>query len=79
MSCLAFNEYVSADFQPRAPAVNLAIIATAGFVVYNNWDKPRWDRRAVTAGVVGLLAIFGAEGALGYYEVEQDKKERGRL
>ncbi|ORY84629.1 hypothetical protein BCR35DRAFT_324724 [Leucosporidium creatinivorum] len=58
--------------------VNVAVLAAVGAVAYSHWDQPRWDRRAVTAATVGLLGFFGAQSALGYWEVEQDKKEQGK-
>ncbi|KAL8278818.1 hypothetical protein RQP46_008887 [Phenoliferia psychrophenolica] len=51
---------------------NLAVVAAVGVVAYQNWDKPRWDRRTVSAVSIGLLALFGGEGYLGYYEYEKE-------
>ncbi|KAK4703697.1 hypothetical protein P7C70_g2522, partial [Phenoliferia sp. Uapishka_3] len=52
---------------------NFAVLAAVGAIAYSNWDKPRWDRRTVSAITVGLLGLFGAEGYLGYYEYEKEK------
>lgn len=41
---------------------NLAVVAAVGFVAYQNWDKPSWDRKTVSLVSVGLLGLFGAEG-----------------
>ncbi|GAA5983872.1 hypothetical protein JCM11641_006403 [Rhodosporidiobolus odoratus] len=58
-----------------AGAVNLALIAVPAFYAYQNWDKPRWDRRIVSAVAVGLTAVFGAESALGWFEYQQEQKK----
>ncbi|KAK1229174.1 hypothetical protein PQX77_007746 [Marasmius sp. AFHP31] len=44
--------------------VNAAILGTVGYFSYINWDKPTWDRRVVSAVSVGLLTLWGGEGAL---------------
>jgi len=44
--------------------MNAAILGSLGYLSYKNWDKPTWDRRTVTAISVGLLALWGGEGAL---------------
>lgn len=54
--------------------VNLAILASVGFVAYQNWNKT-WNRQTVALTTVGVLSIFGAESYLGYYEYEQDAAE----
>ncbi|GAA5864682.1 hypothetical protein JCM8547_008269 [Rhodosporidiobolus lusitaniae] len=54
--------------------VNFALLAVPAFYAYQNWHLPRWDRRIVSAVAVGLTAVFGAESALGYFEVQQEKK-----
>ena len=57
---------------------NVAVLAGVGLAMYNNWHLPRWNRQTVTLSVLGLAALFGAEGALGYWEYEQNEKEQGR-
>lgn len=52
------NGGVSTD----SSAVNTAILGTVGYYSYVNWDKPSWDRRTVSAVVVGLLTLWGGEG-----------------
>ncbi|GJN90290.1 hypothetical protein Rhopal_003298-T1 [Rhodotorula paludigena] len=54
---------------------NLLLVAVPAYFAYKHWNEPRWDRRVVSAVGVGLAAIFGAEGALGWFEYE---KEHGR-
>ena len=44
-----------------AGAVNLAVLGTVGYFSYKNWNQP-WDRRTVSAVVVGLLGLSGLEG-----------------
>ncbi|BGP17755.1 hypothetical protein JCM10213_005337 [Rhodosporidiobolus nylandii] len=58
-----------------AGVVNLALIAIPAFYAYQNWDKPRWDRRIVSAVAVGLTAVFGAESALGWFEYKQERAQ----
>lgn len=41
---------------------NLAVLAAVGVVAYQNWDKPKWDRKTVLLVSVGLLGLFSAEG-----------------
>ncbi|GAA5930395.1 uncharacterized protein JCM15063_004794 [Sporobolomyces koalae] len=52
-------------------AVNLALVAVPAYYAYQNWNKPRWDRRIISAFVVGLTAAFGAESALGWFEYKE--------
>ena len=42
--------------------VNLGIIGALGYVAYDNWNKPHWDRRTVSAVSAGLIALWGGEG-----------------
>ncbi|ESK85241.1 hypothetical protein Moror_11388 [Moniliophthora roreri MCA 2997] len=44
--------------------VNAAVLGAVGYFSYINWDKPTWDRRVVSAVSVGLLTLWGGEGAL---------------
>ncbi|KAG6862209.1 hypothetical protein C0995_002139 [Termitomyces sp. Mi166 len=46
----------------RARTVNTAVLGAVGYFAYVHWDRPTWDRRAVSAVAVGLLALWGAEG-----------------
>lgn len=41
---------------------NLAVIGTVGWFAYTNWQKPRWDRRVVSATVIGVASWFGLQG-----------------
>ena len=41
--------------------VNLGIIGALGYVAYDNWNKPHWDRRTVSAVSAGLIALWGGE------------------
>ncbi|KAM0791722.1 hypothetical protein ACM66B_003991 [Microbotryomycetes sp. NB124-2] len=59
-------------------AINLAVVGSVGVWAWSNRDLPRWDRRAVTATVLGLGAWFGSQGLLGWHEYEENKKETGR-
>ncbi|GAA6032089.1 hypothetical protein JCM8097_007065 [Rhodosporidiobolus ruineniae] len=54
--------------------VNLALIAIPTYFAVKHWHEPRWDRRVVSAVVVGLSAVFGAESALGFFEYKQEKQ-----
>ncbi|KIY49374.1 hypothetical protein FISHEDRAFT_58279 [Fistulina hepatica ATCC 64428] len=44
--------------------VNLAVLGTLGWVSYQHWDKPTWDRRTVSAVFVSLFTLWGGEGYL---------------
>ncbi|KAJ3818399.1 hypothetical protein F5880DRAFT_1617408 [Lentinula raphanica] len=44
--------------------VNAAVLGTVGYFSYIHWDKPTWDRRIVSAVSVGLLTLWGGEGAI---------------
>lgn len=57
-------------------AINVALIAVPAFYAYQNWNKPHWDRRIVSAVAVGLTAAFGAESALGWFEYKQGHTPR---
>lgn len=41
---------------------NLAVTGTTIYFAYKNRNKPRWDRRVVSATVIGLAAWFGVQG-----------------
>lgn len=41
--------------------VNAGILSIVGYLAYRNWDSPNWDRRAVSAASVCLLALWGSE------------------
>jgi len=44
---------------------NLAVFGSVVYYTYANWHKPRWDRRLVSATVVGVAAWFGLQGYAG--------------
>ena len=44
--------------------MNLGVLGGVGFVAYNNWGAPRWDRRVVSAVAVGLMTLFSGEGSV---------------
>lgn len=43
-------------------AANLAVAGTTVYFAYKNRNQPRWDRRVVSATVIGLAAWFGVQG-----------------
>lgn len=59
-----------AMFRPGVPAslgaalglINLAVVGGAGWLAYCYWDLPRWDKKAVSAITIGLVALWGGEG-----------------
>ncbi|KAH8115216.1 hypothetical protein DFH11DRAFT_1877008 [Phellopilus nigrolimitatus] len=44
--------------------VNAGVLGGAGYAAYAHWDRPRWDRRVVSAVAVGLLGLWSGEGLL---------------
>ncbi|CCO26396.1 hypothetical protein RSOLAG1IB_03573 [Rhizoctonia solani AG-1 IB] len=58
-------------------ALNLSILGGVGYAAYLNWDKPRWDRRTVSAISASLLTLALGEGYLGekYAEKEYPKRK----
>ncbi|CCM00392.1 uncharacterized protein FIBRA_02422 [Fibroporia radiculosa] len=44
--------------------VNASILGTLGYFAYTEWDRPRWDRRIVSAISAGLLTLWSGEGYL---------------
>ncbi|PCH43694.1 hypothetical protein WOLCODRAFT_26122 [Wolfiporia cocos MD-104 SS10] len=44
--------------------LNTGIISAIGYFAYTEWDRPRWDRRTVSAISVGLIALWSGEGYL---------------
>ncbi|KZT72039.1 hypothetical protein DAEQUDRAFT_763170 [Daedalea quercina L-15889] len=44
--------------------VNAGILGALGYYAYNEWDRPHWDRRTVSAISVGLLTLWSGEGYL---------------
>ncbi|KAF7327449.1 hypothetical protein MKEN_00323000 [Mycena kentingensis (nom. inval.)] len=51
---------------------NVAILGTAGYFAYQNWDRS-WDRRVVTAVSAGLATLSIGEGYLAEKYREQKK------
>ncbi|KAF8760107.1 hypothetical protein RHS01_01810 [Rhizoctonia solani] len=58
-------------------ALNLTILGGVGYAAYLNWDKPRWDRRTVSAISASLLTLALGEGYLAekYAEKEYPKRK----
>lgn len=46
----------------KKSTVNLAVLGGVGYLAYSKWHLPRWDRRVVTATVVGVGALFSVTG-----------------
>ncbi|KAG7090864.1 hypothetical protein E1B28_009945 [Marasmius oreades] len=44
--------------------MNVVVLGTVGYFSYINWSRPSWDRRVVSAVSVGLLTLWGSEGAI---------------
>ncbi|KAH9839564.1 uncharacterized protein C8Q71DRAFT_750069 [Rhodofomes roseus] len=44
--------------------VNAGILGAIGYYAYTEWDRPRWDKRLVSAVSVGLLTLWSGEGYL---------------
>ncbi|ETW80714.1 hypothetical protein HETIRDRAFT_445244 [Heterobasidion irregulare TC 32-1] len=42
--------------------VNVGILGAVGYLAYTNWERPKWDRRAVSAISVGLMTLWSGEG-----------------
>jgi len=55
--------------------VNTVVLGAVGYLSYKNWERPTWDRRAVTAVTIGLLSLWGGEG----YLAERYRKETRRV
>lgn len=47
-------------------AANLSVIGTVGYFAYMNWDKPKWDRRVVSAAAISIFTLWGGEGSVLY-------------
>jgi hypothetical protein len=43
-------------------AMNLGVIGAISYLAYENWDRPSWDRRTVSAISVGILTLIMGEG-----------------
>ncbi|EGF97855.1 uncharacterized protein MELLADRAFT_114031 [Melampsora larici-populina 98AG31] len=54
--------------------LNVGVLAGVGWMVFMNWDRKRWDRRIVSATVIGLGALFGSQGYLGGLLYSQKKR-----
>ncbi|KAH9911462.1 uncharacterized protein B0H18DRAFT_975722 [Fomitopsis serialis] len=44
--------------------VNAGVLGAIGYYAYTEWDRPRWDKRLVSAVSVGLLTLWSGEGYL---------------
>lgn len=44
--------------------VNAGILGAIGYYAYTEWDRPRWDKRIVSAVSVGLLTLWSGEGCV---------------
>lgn len=42
--------------------LNAGVLGTVGYFAYKEWDRPKWDRRIVSAISVGLLTLWSGEG-----------------
>lgn len=42
--------------------MNLGVISAVSYLAYENWDRPYWDRKTVSAISVGLLSLVLGEG-----------------
>ena len=47
---------------PLLAGTNAAVLGTVLYFTYANWHKPRWDRRVVSATVIGIGTWFGLQG-----------------
>ncbi|KAJ9091697.1 hypothetical protein QFC19_008988 [Naganishia cerealis] len=43
-------------------ALNVAVLAALGYFGYQNWNKPAWDKKLVSAITCGLISLSAAEG-----------------
>ena len=46
------------------PTVNAGVLGAVGYYAYTEWDRPRWDKRIVSAVSVGLLTLWSGEGCV---------------
>ncbi|KAH9061377.1 hypothetical protein EDB87DRAFT_1611506 [Lactarius vividus] len=44
--------------------LNVGVLGVVSYFAYTNWQRPRWDRRVVSATSAGLIALWGTEIAL---------------
>ena len=57
------NRLATADVKRTNPlAVNAGVLGAIGYYAYTEWDRPRWDKRIVSAVSVGLLTLWSGEG-----------------
>ncbi|CAD6572384.1 MAG: hypothetical protein CYPHOPRED_004816 [Cyphobasidiales sp. Tagirdzhanova-0007] len=67
---------------PLLAGTNAAVLGTVLYFTYANWHKPRWDRRVVSATVIGIGTWFGLQGPeeeeLVLSEQSEDDEEVGR-
>jgi len=56
--------------------LNLGVLGAVGYVAYDTWDRPVWDRKIVSAISIGLLALWGGEGYLAEQYKENELPKR---
>ncbi|KAI9437751.1 hypothetical protein H4582DRAFT_1957341 [Lactarius indigo] len=44
--------------------LNVGVLGVVSYLAYTNWQRPRWDKRVVSATSAGLIALWGTEIAL---------------
>lgn len=54
--------------------INVGILGGLGLAVFKNWDRKRWDRRLISATVIGLGAWFSSQGYLAGLLYNQNKR-----
>ncbi|KAH9819482.1 hypothetical protein DFH28DRAFT_956181 [Melampsora americana] len=54
--------------------INLGVLSTVGILMFKNWDQKRWDRRIISASVIGLGVWFSSQGYLAGLVYDQKKR-----
>ena len=49
-------------FGPFLIPVVIFVLGAIGYYAYTEWDRPRWDKRIISAVSVGLLTLWSGEG-----------------